>query len=380
MTNTERDTWQILLIDDDEDDYLITRDMLSKAQGRRIQIDWAASYQEGRQRLQHRSYDAVLVDYDLGPRTGIQLIREFIAQGCATPLILSTGQGSYDIDFEAMQAGATLYIAKSESSPLLLERSIRYSIERKQNELTLKNYAEQLAQSNRALEDFAFIASHDLQEPLRKLQSLAGLLRSHCIERADDKGVAFIGRMQEAVQRMSSMLSNLLDYSRVNTKGLPFEPIDMNEMAADVTSDLEVVIKENQASLQVEGLPTIQADPLQMYQLIQNLVANAVKYHRPGVPPEVKISGQIVDDDWFELCVSDNGIGFDERYADEIFRPFFRLDTSAEFGGTGIGLAVCAKIVERHNGTIQVHSTAGVGSQFIVRLPLRQANAPAARQ
>lgn len=235
-----------------------------------------------------------------------------------------------------------------------------------------------LARSNRELEAFASIASHDLQEPLRKVEAFGDRLKRKYEPELGDDGKMYIDRMQSAVIRMRALINDLLDYSRVTTKGKPFESVDLNKILQDVVSDLEVRIEEVQGEVEFEQLPEIDADPTQLRQLFQNLVANALKFHRPDERPHVVIRAQIVDlgrnvnQRCCRIEIVDNGIGFDMKYADRIFGIFQRLHSRAEFEGTGIGLATCRKIVERHQGEISVESSCGEGTSFTIELPLRQ--------
>jgi PAS domain S-box-containing protein len=247
--------------------------------------------------------------------------------------------------------------------------------ERKLAEEQLRIFNEKLLQSNRELQDFAYVASHDLQEPLRKVQTFADRLRSKYSEALDETGLDYLERMRSAGSRMQILIQDLLSFSRVTTKAQPFVPVDLEEITAGVLSDLEVKIDDTGAIVETDGLPTIDADPSQMRQLIQNLVGNALKFHRDGVAPVVRISAEPMQNGnsgCYQVTVADNGIGFDEKYLDKIFTVFQRLHGRAEYEGSGIGLAVCRKIVERHHGSITAHSTPGEGARFVMTLPAQQ--------
>jgi light-regulated signal transduction histidine kinase (bacteriophytochrome) len=178
--------------------------------------------------------------------------------------------------------------------------------------------------------------------------------------------------MQDAATRMKGMINGLLAYSRVATKAQPFKAVDMNEVAAEVLSDLEVRVQQESGFVEVEALPVIEADEVQMRQLMQNLVTNALKFHQPETPPLVKVSSREVSPEVVEIAIQDNGIGFDEKFLRLIFQPFQRLIGRSEYEGSGIGLAVCRKIVERHHGTITARSIPGEGSTFIIQMPRKQ--------
>jgi len=177
--------------------------------------------------------------------------------------------------------------------------------------------------------------------------------------------------MLNATERMQSLLAGLLDYSRVTTASEPFKEVDLSDVIGEVLSDLEVRIVKTGGEMHVEGLPVISADPTQMRQLFQNLIGNALKFHKEGEKPRVKVHCAAAGSAW-QIMVEDNGIGFEERYLDRIFAPFQKLHSRSEYEGTGMGLAICKKIVERHGGSITATSTPGAGTIFIVRLPLRQ--------
>jgi light-regulated signal transduction histidine kinase (bacteriophytochrome) len=229
------------------------------------------------------------------------------------------------------------------------------------------------------LQDFAFVASHDLQEPLRKIQAFSDRLKLKCGPAFDDTGRDYLARMVDAAARMRRLIDDLLMFSRVTSKAKPFEPVDLAAIAHTVVSDLEIRIEQTGGKVEVGPLPALDADPTQMRQLLQNLIGNALKFRRPEVPPLVAVWGD-QQDGHVRLSVADNGIGFDEKYTDRIFQVFQRLHGRAEYEGSGIGLAVCRKIAERHGGGISARSTPGVGSTFTVTLPLQQSNANPAHE
>lgn len=239
-------------------------------------------------------------------------------------------------------------------------------------EEALRSYAERLERSNQDLEHFAFIASHDLQEPLRKVRSFGDLLKSEYSHLLGDRGRDFIFRMQDAAGRMQSMISDLLAYSRVSTHTSPFSRVDLCEVAREVITDLESLIERTGGKVELDQLPSVEADPAQMRQLLMNLLVNALKFHHKDTVPVVRVYGMEAEDGGktVKFCVEDNGIGFDLQYLDRIFQPFQRLHGRSEYEGSGIGLAICRKIVERHGGSISASSTPGQGSTFTVTLPV----------
>jgi signal transduction histidine kinase/HAMP domain-containing protein len=234
----------------------------------------------------------------------------------------------------------------------------------------LRIHTIKLEQSNRDLEDFAHVASHDLQEPLRKIQTFADLVMTIPQESCDVRMRDYLERMQGAAARMQSLVQDLLRYSRVSSKAEPFTRIYLRNTAEEAVTDLTVVRAETGARIEIEDLPEVTADRVQMRQLFQNLIGNALKY-RSEREPVVRVHDASSPSDLFwEIHVQDNGIGFDEEYLDKIFKPFQRLHgRSSPYPGTGMGLAICRRIVERHGGSITARSKPGEGATFIVRLP-----------
>ncbi|MFZ2448739.1 MAG: ATP-binding protein [Syntrophobacteraceae bacterium] len=230
----------------------------------------------------------------------------------------------------------------------------------------------ELKRSNEALQDFAFIASHDLQEPLRKIQVFGELLQSKSGKVLDESCRDYLDRMQKAAVRMKTLIRALLDYSRVSTRAQPFLIIDMNKVVRGVLSVLEVRIQTSGAEIEVGDLPPLEADPNQMHQLFQNLVGNALKFVRSEKPIIRIYAEEEKGDGSHRIIVEDNGIGFEEQYAERIFVPFERLHGHGAFPGTGMGLAICKKIVERHGGSIEARGTPGRGAAFIVCIPSKQ--------
>lgn len=243
--------------------------------------------------------------------------------------------------------------------------------ERKQAEEKIEHMMAELSRSNAELEQFAYVASHDLQEPLRAVAGCVEILEREYRDKLDSEANELIRHTVEGARRMQTLIRDLLTYSRVSSRGQPFEPTDCNAALERALVNLETSIRENDALVTCDPLPTILADPTQMTQLFQNLIGNAIKF-RGEHRPEIHVSVQPVDDGW-QFSVRDNGIGIDRQYYNQIFILFQRLHTRTEYPGTGIGLAVCKRIVERHGGTITVESEVGKGSVFSFTIPHRDA-------
>jgi light-regulated signal transduction histidine kinase (bacteriophytochrome) len=231
----------------------------------------------------------------------------------------------------------------------------------------------ELERKNAELADFTSVVSHDLKEPLRKIGVFGDRLLDAWRESADGRILDYIGRIRGSAERASLLISDLLVYARVSTGGEPCAPVDLSGILADVLADLEVPIEKTAGTVEAGALPAVEADPVQMRQLFQNLIGNALKFHASGRPPVVRVSARRrPEDGGCEIAFEDNGIGIERSHFDRIFGVFQRLHTGEAYEGNGIGLAICKKIAERHGGSIFLESTPGAGSKFIVRLPFRQ--------
>ncbi|MEB3827721.1 PAS domain S-box protein [Phormidium sp. CCY1219] len=239
--------------------------------------------------------------------------------------------------------------------------------DRKRMEQELAHHAAELARSNRELEQFAYIASHDLQEPLRMVASYTELLSRRYRGQLDEKADKFIAYAIDGANRMQQLIDDLLQYSRVGTRGKPFVPVDMQEIFTTVTRNLQMAIEERAAVVTCADLPVVNGDNTQLLQLLQNLIGNGIKYCEAR-SPRVHLDVTYGDNEWL-FSVRDNGIGLDPKFSDRIFLIFQRLHTREEYSGTGIGLAICKRIVERHGGRIWVESQPEIGSTFYFTLP-----------
>lgn len=236
----------------------------------------------------------------------------------------------------------------------------------------LRRLLKEVNRSNEELEQFAYVASHDLQEPLRKIQSFGNLLFSKYGASLDQVGTDYLRRMLNASGRAQQLISDLLAFSRIGTRGLPFEEVDLEMVFTNVLEDLDIQIAEKNAVVIKESeLPSIDGDATQLRQLFQNLISNAIKFSRKDVDPDIHIRSRIENERVY-IGVQDNGIGIDPKYTEKIFIIFQRLHNRTAYSGTGIGLALCKKIVERHRGRISVESEEGKGATFQIELPLRQ--------
>jgi PAS domain S-box-containing protein len=280
---------------------------------------------------------------------------------------------------EVLAALVKMRTTELESANHLLREEIA---ERTRAEARAQAAAVELARSNEELEKFAYVASHDLQEPLRKIQAFGNRLVKRFRDTLGPDGQEYVDRMQASARRMRTLIDDLLTFSRVSTKAQGFGPVDLGQIVCEVVSDLETRLSQTGGRVDVGELPTLATDPTQMRQLFQNLIGNALKFARPGVPPEVTVravpwaslpadadSPPPPAGDGFRITVADNGIGFDQAYADRVFELFQRLHGRGEYEGTGIGLAIVRKIIQRHGGQITARSREGQGATFLIDLP-----------
>ncbi|MDX6406834.1 MAG: two-component system, LuxR family, sensor kinase FixL [Blastocatellia bacterium] len=277
-------------------------------------------------------------------------------------------------------------IVKAPNGQPLAFLTITDITKRKGIEAKLSLYSAKLERSNAELQDFAQVASHDLQEPLRKILAFGDRLKAKAGESLDKECRDYLQRMFNAAGRMQTLITDLMTFSRLETKAQTFVAADLGLIAREVSADLETLIEKTGGRVEIEELPTVDGDPSQIRQLLQNLIGNSLKYHRPGVPPLIRIYSQRLNErrrdslnkngglpqQLCQILVTDNGIGFDEKYLDRIFTMFQRLHKKDEYEGTGVGLAICRRIVDRHNGNITARSKPGEGTTFIVTMPIKQ--------
>jgi signal transduction histidine kinase len=338
-------------------------------------------------------YDVVLLDYQLPGMDALETAKILrYERGLDLPVVLVTGRGSEDVVAEALRLGVSDYVVKHagylNQLPAILEHAHRQAqlvAERRKAEAELQRFNAELEQqvrrrtadleraneallhSNEELQRFAYIASHDLQTPLRAIVGFAQILQKDYRGRLDGRADELIGYVVEAGRHMQTLIQDLLAYSRVDFQARPFMPVDLNLVLKSVLDSLQESIREAGAQVAHGDLPTVRGDPLQLTQLLQNLVENGIKYHGSDVP-QVEIRGERQGKEWV-ISVRDNGIGIDARHHEAVFEIFRRLHTQHAYPGTGIGLAICRRVVERHGGRIWVESLPGKGSIFRFSLP-----------
>jgi signal transduction histidine kinase len=371
---------RVLLVDDDEDEYLITRDLFAQMD-RGYELTWARGYEDARDQMLGGCYDAHLVDYHLGPQTGLELLRDVKASGCRTPILILTGAGDRSVDLDAMQAGAADYLDKSELSPALLERSLRYAIERHRNQENLDRSNElvsrlrrieiELQGAVRTRDDFLSVASHELKTPLTALRLELDQLRRFLagVQGVPRETFKLVDSAKRQTVRLGDLVEALLDVSRIveGQLKLQLEEVDLVELMRDVidrfraqatAAESEIILS---APVRVAGT----WDRMRLDQVLSNLLSNAIKYGR-GKPIHVEIglrSGKAI------AAVTDQGIGIAGPDLERIFGRFERAVPSRHYGGLGLGLYIANEIVRAHGGEIVVESRRGEGSTFTIVLP-----------
>jgi len=328
--------------------------------------------------------DLILLDLNMPKMDGLQVMEQLKERDpeSRVPILVLTALKDEKTRWRALREGAKDFLCKpfelTEASlriKNLLEMRMLHQRVQMHNELLEEQVlirTSELERTTEELSSFAYIASDDLQEPLRKIIVFGDRLASRFDSVLNEAGRDYIDRMQKSALRMKSLIDDLLHFSRVTTHSTPFQTVDLNEVVLEVLSDLEVQIERTQGRVEVDTLPSVEGERFQMRQLFQNLISNSLKYHRDEVVPVVKILYAGFDNNFEEIRIQDNGKGFDEKHLDRIFRPFERLHGLSEYGGTGMGLAICKKIVEYHKGHITATSQVGQGATFRVKLLARQ--------
>ena len=355
-------TLNVLLVDDDENYYLISRDLFANIERVKFELEWASTYDVALEAIRSNRHDVYLFDYRLGDRDGLELLREVIADECKAPIIMLADREDHEVDIEAMKSGAADYLVKDGLDAALLERSIRHAIERKRAE-------KEIAAKNRDLKTLLYVISHDLKEPLRTIESFSSLVSKRYAERLDEKGQDFLRRIVRGVDRLRRLLDDLLMLSRAREMEPPVEEVDGAEVVNEALNRLEAMIKRTGAQIQVaKDLPRIRADETWATQALYNLIANALKFTNGGAVPEVEIAPYRPDKGNSRgtgLVVRDRGMGVPLEHAERIFQLFQRA-VGREIDGTGAGLAIVREIAERHSGHAWVRPRQGGGSEFII--------------
>jgi signal transduction histidine kinase len=385
-----------LLIEDERDDYILTRHLLSDSTTTEVDLAWAPTYDEGYRLMQQARHDIYLLDYNLGTNTGLELLRAAPEGGWQAPVVMLTGQGDLRVDYEAMKAGAVDYLDKRELTPIVLERTIRYAVERKQAEAQRVELAVE-RERVKMLEQFIADASHDLRTAMSVVFSSVEVMK-HLWARVNSEFLKLeptvtpqqqptfeqiqvvldkIGRYSATQEvgstRLWKLMEDLLDMIRLDrSSAFDYRRLSMNRLAGNFVQEHQLVAEKKRLTLAFEGeveLPEIEGDETALSQVVGNLLDNAVNYTPDGGQISVRTYRQ---DQWVVLEVRDTGIGIAPEHLPRIFDRFYRVDKarSPESGGTGLGLSIVKKIVEGHKGGIEVESAPNKGSIFRVFLPV----------
>lgn len=401
---------KILLVDDDEEDFMLTRDIIEEIPHRKYHLDWVDNYTQAMESIRKNNHDVYLIDYRLGANTGLEIIKAAIASGCSSPLILLTGQGDIEIDEKATKAGAADYLVKSNITPYQLERSIRYSIRDAKNieeirklnselEKRVQERTEELAQAIEKLETtnaqlkkqeeeiikalakerelnelksrFVTVASHEFRTPLSTILSSASLLGKYNGEDEGEKRMKHISRIKSAVTNLTGILNDFLSISKLEEgkeNNSPSE-FDIAELTMEVADEMQAVVHENQnvKYCHLSDRTNVTLDKQIIKNILLNLISNAIKYSPRG--EDVNVTTEI-NRETLVVTVEDSGIGIPEKDQHYLFSRFFRATNAGNIQGTGLGLNIVKKYMDLLQGNIDLTSKENKGTKFILTIPL----------
>lgn len=393
----------ILIVDDKSENLFSLKTLL---QLNLFEVDTAQSGEEALTKILKRQYELIILDVQMPGMDGYEVAEAvtgysksknipiiFLSAVNVDKRFITKGYSSGGLDYVTKPFDADLLILKVKSFVRLYQQSqelirIKGTLEQKVQERTkeLVQLNKALELSNSELQQYAYIASHDLQEPLRKILTFSRMIAEKYLNNQPD-AEPLMNRVTDAAERMRRLINDLLDFSKLSAASV-FTCLSLNQITTDVLSDLEILISEKEADITIEALPAVEIIGEQMHQAFLNLLSNALKFSKKEVKPVIHISSEVVkeksidseaaaDGGYCRILVTDNGIGFEEKYLDKIFTLFQRLHGKAEYEGTGIGLAIVKKIIDKHNGIITARSKEGEGTTFIIVLPLQQTKQPA---
>ncbi len=375
---------RVLIADDDEDDYILTRDLLHQIGRERFRLDWTPSFETALQAIELNQHDVYLFDYHLGHSDGLALMREALARGCKAPIILLTGNDDWETDVEAMKAGAADYLVKGHLDPRLLERSIRYALERKRAQEELLQYAHEIERKNRDLaqavqvsqeatklkSQFLANVSHEIRTPMNGVLGMTELLLDSelTVEQRDYAETAF-----RSAEALLDIIDSILDLSKIEAGKLQLEALDFSP--AEVLQDVLKLVSGRArskglkvtAEVSDETRGQLRGDPVRLRQVLLNLVSNAIKFTEHGeVAVKVSVAGRSEQGVQLLFEVRDTGIGLTADAQARLFQPFVQADGSItrKYGGTGLGLAICKQLIELMDGRVGVDSQPDQGSRF----------------
>ncbi len=390
---------KVLLIEDNEADAYIIEEAIAEAASddiwgeMKFKSVWADSLEQAYLKVNEEKFDLLILDLNLrdSVHSGLETLSEVLEKGLNIPIVVMTGDTNAQLWSDALRMGAQDYIIKGLIDPINLVRTLSHALERFALIKQIEANAERLEESNKELESFAYVASHDLREPLRKISAFGDRLVESSYNQLGEQGRDYIDRMQSATERMAYLLDDLLDFSRLSRKNLKLEKIPLNKLLNVALCDLEISIKKSQANINLSQpfsvslakngvlssslendlakLGEVYGDETQLLRALENLISNSIKYHKPNQAPTITVS-VIRHQDSCEISIEDQGIGFEMEYKDKIFEQFERLHGKSEYEGSGMGLSIVKKIIEKHDGSIDVASEVNVGSKFTIKLPV----------
>jgi two-component system, sensor histidine kinase and response regulator len=352
---------KILIVDDKPENLTALKRTLEDLE---IDILTVTSGDEALKKILHHQFALLILDVMMPEMDGYELAELIRSQNETKhiPLIFLTAMDkSKKTVFKGYRTGAVDFLFKPVEEEILRNKINTF--------IELDQQKKELQRSNRDLEVFATMASHDLKSPLRNIKNLGGFLRNDYESLIDEEGNDYIDKIEEQTTRMTHMINGFLQYARLTKSAKPLQLINLNEIIQTVIVDLETSFKETKGAIHCEDLPTVKGESVLLSSLFQNIISNSLKFHRSEVPPIIKIQSQSPNEKFWEIIIEDNGIGFIQEEANKIFLPLKRLVSKDRYEGSGIGLATCKKIIDYHKGEITCRSQPGKGSTFIVSIP-----------